>query len=486
MELYLNNYDILTKKIVYDFRLGDGGIGDLTKYFMYTLFLGIKYNIKIHYLVNNIIIEKYLKLKYPKMYITSEEIGENKHIINNINDLQNIKSDIFYVITPYVMYGSFREEFLQTPLQEIFYFSDEIILNAKSISTNNYISVHLRMGDKYLETDVSFIRCKDDVRQFNEEHLFNFIERNYDKNIMFFSDNRKYKIRVKKLYNKIIITDYDIGHSSLKNTSDKQILDSVTEFYLMTNSECIYTASSSGFSLLASKFKNIPITMVPDNRSTMVPDNKSSMVPDNKSTMIYIYGDSHARFSFHNVGLDYKDFHRSAVTMFRIGRDNIIVNFDKNMILGENDIIVLSYGEIDCRCHIQRQINNGRDEDDIINELVDKYFLTIRNNIQKKCKIIIVGIIPPTKQNDYEILHGPILHEFPFLGKDEDRVRYTNKVNKKLKEHSNLNNYIYFNPYSYYTRQDGTLKHELSDTNVHLGNNSHFLEKFYDCYKSAF
>jgi hypothetical protein len=172
--------------------------------------------------------------------------------------------------------------------------------------------------------------------------------------------------------------------------------------------------------------------------------------------------------------------------MFRIGRDNSIIYFDKNNIVSENDIIVLSYGEIDCRCHIQRQIKNGNNEDDIINELVDKYFLTIRNNIVKKCKIIIVGIIPPTKQNDYEILHGPVLHEFPFVGKDEDRVRYTNKVNKKLEEHSNINNYIYFNPYAYYTRQDGTLKHELSDTSVHLGDNLHFLEKFYDCYKSAF
>jgi len=201
--------------------------------------------------------------------------------------------------------------------------------------------------------------------------------------------------------------------------------------------------------------------------------------------MIYIYGDSHAHFSFQNLGLEYTDLYMNSITMFRIGRDNIIINFDKNMIVNENDIIILSYGEIDCRCHIQRQINNGRNEDDIINDLVDKYFLTIKNNIVKKCKIIIVGIIPQTKQNDYETLHGPINHEFPFVGKDEDRVRYTNKVNKKLEDYSNLNNYIYFNPYAYYTMQDGTLNHELSDKTVHLGDNSHFLEKFYDCYKSA-
>ena len=201
--------------------------------------------------------------------------------------------------------------------------------------------------------------------------------------------------------------------------------------------------------------------------------------------MIYIYGDSHAFYNFKNLKLNYKDCHCPSITMFRIGRDNNIINFDKDVITCEDDFIVLSYGEIDCRCHIQRQIDKGRNEDDVIHEIVYNYFLTIRNNIVKKCKIIIVGVIPPTKQCDYEILNGPILHEFPFLGKDDDRVRYTNKINKEIEEMAKNNNYIYFNPYSYYTRQDGTLKHELSDGIVHISDNSHFLENFYDCYKSA-
>jgi hypothetical protein len=202
--------------------------------------------------------------------------------------------------------------------------------------------------------------------------------------------------------------------------------------------------------------------------------------------MIYIYGDSHARFGFKNMKLDYLDSHCSSITMFRIGRDNVIINFNRDMMIYENDTIVLSYGEVDCRCHIQRQIDNGGNEDDIINGLVNNFFLTIRNNIVKKCKVIIVGVIPPTKQHDYESIHGPILHEFPFAGTDEDRVRYTNKVNKKLEEYAKQYNYIYFNPYSYYAREDGTLKHELSDTTVHLGDNTHFLQEFYNVNECAF
>jgi hypothetical protein len=168
--------------------------------------------------------------------------------------------------------------------------------------------------------------------------------------------------------------------------------------------------------------------------------------------------------------------------MFRIGRDNIIINYNKDSIQ-KGDTIVLSYGEVDCRCHIQRQVNVGIHEDDVINSLVNNYFETIKNNtIDIDAKIIIVGVIPPTRQYDCERIHGPIQHEFPFVGSDEDRVRYTNKVNTLLEKLSIINNYIYFNPYSYYERPDGTLKHELSDLNVHLGDNLVFLEKFTDLY----
>lgn len=67
--------------------------------------------------------------------------------------------------------------------------------------------------------------------------------------------------------------------------------------------------------------------------------------------------------------------------MYRIGRDNNIINYRNEQT--KDDIIILVYGEVDCRCHVQRQIDMGRNEDDIINELVHNYFITIKNNITK-------------------------------------------------------------------------------------------------------
>ena len=128
-----------------------------------------------------------------------------------------------------------------------------------------------------------------------------------------------------------------------------------------------------------------------------------------------------------------------------------------------------------------KQVFLGRNEDEIINILIDKYFTTIKNNITKYKKIIIVGIIPPTSENDYEIKDT----KYPFVGSDEDRVRVTYKMNKLLEEHCNINiNFIYFNSYNYYTNNNGTLKYEYSDKTVHLGDNAYFLDNFYQLYNT--
>jgi hypothetical protein len=198
--------------------------------------------------------------------------------------------------------------------------------------------------------------------------------------------------------------------------------------------------------------------------------------------MIYVYGDSHASVSFRKLQIPYRDCHQNSITMFRIGRDNLIINFNNNDH-NDDSIICIAYGEIDCRCHIQRQIDLGANEDCVINELVHNYFRTIVNSIKAHKKIVVVGVIPQTSRADYENVHGPILHEFPFVGKDEDRVRYTTKMNVLIEAHCNINEYVYFNPYDYYTRDNGTLKYDLSDNCVHLGDNSFFLEKFMDVYK---
>ena len=193
--------------------------------------------------------------------------------------------------------------------------------------------------------------------------------------------------------------------------------------------------------------------------------------------MLFIYGDSHAYYNFRNIDLPHIFKHQPGTTLHRVGRDNNILHFDSSEHTGQ-DSLVFSFGEIDCRCHIQRQIDLGRSGGEVIDTLVKKYFNALLTNIQKFKHVVVVAVVPPTEQLDYERKHGPILAEHPFVGSDANRARFTVKINNLIKEYCVLNNYIYFDPYDYYTRENGCLKHELSDNTVHIGDNTHILNEF--------
>jgi len=249
MENYINNYEKFDKIFIYDFkRRENGGIGDYIKFFMVILTYCMDNNIKFYKKINNIELEKYIKLKYDCLNITTDQI---------------LKLHCFSIKHPYEYYDVSHFNY-NVNINEVFYFDNSIKLNVKNILSSlptNYISIHLRLGDKHLETDKKYVVVKNDARKFSEEKIYKFIEDNCDKNIIFFCDNNECKLKIKKKYNNIIITNAQIGHISLYNTTDKQILDTVTEFYLLTNSQLIYSPSipESGFSKVAAKFKNIKV-----------------------------------------------------------------------------------------------------------------------------------------------------------------------------------------------------------------------------------
>ena len=49
--------------------------------------------------------------------------------------------------------------------------------------------------------------------------------------------------------------------------------------------------------------------------------------------------------------MPHMQLYQLSITMFRIGRDNTIINFSDNYNNPDN-IFILFYGEIDCICHI--------------------------------------------------------------------------------------------------------------------------------------
>jgi hypothetical protein len=251
MDNYIKNYEKYTKKIVYNFNVRDGGIGDNIKYFMFLLDLCIKDNIRLYYNKNNIELEKYIKLKHDMMYI-------NEDMLKRLDSVQVIKPQMLYSLFE----KSSNKYNYSIGINDIFYFTEDVKINSHSLFSphiTNYISIHVRLGDKYLETDRKYIEVPTDTRYISEEHIHKYIEANTDQHIFFCADNNQFKLKLKEKYANIIITNCDIGHTSLSNTTGNQVLDAVTEFYILTNSKSIFAGSVSGFSIVAAKFNNIPL-----------------------------------------------------------------------------------------------------------------------------------------------------------------------------------------------------------------------------------
>jgi len=193
-----------------------------------------------------------------------------------------------------------------------------------------------------------------------------------------------------------------------------------------------------------------------------------------------IYGDSHGLMLFKNLKIDHRNLFDFGKTMFRVGRDQQIINF-KEYHNNLERIFCLAYGEVDVRAHIGKQVHYGRHHKSVCKELVEAYFNAIKTNIVQYKSIIIVAIPPPVDSMDHQRDDHTHNDPLPFIGTNSDRVIYTNDMNDLLEKSCRENGYTFFNPFHSYKREDGTLKYELSDKCIHIGKNEEILKALEIC-----
>jgi len=138
----------------------------------------------------------------------------------------------------------------------------------------------------------------------------------------------------------------------------------------------------------------------------------------------------------------------------------------------DGDTIVFCLGEIDCRCHIHKHVTDTTSYQHIIDNIVDSYFEAIEVNVTvsqiKLRNVCVYNVVPPVQK--YNTLESP---EYPYLGTDEERKRYVLYFNEKLKEKCVEKGYVFFDVYDHYTDENGYLRKDLSDGNVHIRNGIH-------------
>jgi hypothetical protein len=257
---YLKNWQNLNVKVVYYYR-NDGGIGDYMKYFSTLLNLCIKKNYKLYFYKDEEFIKKYVYLNYEFMNIDRETVQKN--ITRKINEWRKLKTlrekKIMNLVTPVPFYRAPYKSLCYERLSTMFSISDTVKNHeiVKQYSNFDYISLHIRLGDKHME----HINSPDD-RHYKENLVIEFLESNKDKNILLFCDNAKYKQELQQKYKNVSITSAKVVHYNQKGTTEEEVLHTVIEFYLLSKSKKIYAASNSGFSYIASFYGNVPYVLL--------------------------------------------------------------------------------------------------------------------------------------------------------------------------------------------------------------------------------
>jgi hypothetical protein len=195
--------------------------------------------------------------------------------------------------------------------------------------------------------------------------------------------------------------------------------------------------------------------------------------------MFHTFGDSHCREGWNKIFINGQQLSRihwiGPLLCYSFGKDKLLrINIaDTKYNVKENDYVCFSVGEIDCRCHIHKHINNNSYQD-IIDKIVENYSIAIEENIKQftLLNVCIFSITPTKKMNG--IIDNS---EYGYKGSDIERRNYTEYFNKCLKNMCNKYNYIFIDVYDKY-QLDGYLNSEFSDKdNIHINNPIHIINE---------
>lgn len=141
----------------------------------------------------------------------------------------------------------------------------------------------------------------------------------------------------------------------------------------------------------------------------------------------------------------------------------------------DDDTIIFCMGEIDCRCHVYKYVDEYITYQDVINCIVVNYMEAIKLNLNtsllKLKNVCVYNVVPPIQKfNTFEN------REYPFLGTDDERKTYVKYFNNKLCQECAKNGFIFFDIYDKYSDSNGFLRKDLSDGNVHIKNGCYVTE----------
>lgn len=191
---------------------------------------------------------------------------------------------------------------------------------------------------------------------------------------------------------------------------------------------------------------------------------------------LHTFGDSHSIYGFNHI--DNINIHwMGPLLCYTFGKKKLDILNIRDYDVKDNDSIIFCLGEIDCRAHIHKYVNENISFQTIIDDIIENYFEAIKLNIEgyKNIKVIIYNVLPPGNVSNVHTEHEintyilvKTKNHIPWKGSNNERMQYHLYFNQKLKEYCEKNNFIFMDIYDKYCDENGLLKKELSDGNVHI------------------
>ncbi len=189
--------------------------------------------------------------------------------------------------------------------------------------------------------------------------------------------------------------------------------------------------------------------------------------------MIYCFGDSHINF-LKMVSNDFSIHWTGSLIAYNLNNKiEAIDDFIKRTgINKKDDILLFSFGEIDCRLHIlQQSQNQGRSENEITMEVVKEYHKFLVNYKDKGFNVAVWGPIPTLPDNQKH-------DKLQYTGAHEERNRVTKLFTEYLKSYCETD----FKVISIYDElTEDCVTKDRYHNGVHLNENAKSIaaEKFY-------
>ena len=182
--------------------------------------------------------------------------------------------------------------------------------------------------------------------------------------------------------------------------------------------------------------------------------------------LIHMIGDSHVKmfrgnrlFVVHHIG---------AATAHNLGKPNSATNSNRKLFniidkISRKDIVVLVFGEIDCRVHIYYQYkknNERRAIGELIDGTISNYGRVLEELRGAGIKFLVYGVPPATKVRDE--------YRYPFYAPPEIHGQINRTFNERLKEFCEETGYEYIDVHSRFSDESGFMLREYAADEIHL------------------